>query len=159
MATIPPVEVLESSFPVIFTQWALRPDSGGAGEHRGGLGAVYEIEPLNDEVDLVVLGERGNYPPPGVLGGQPADKNIVEYQQDDGAHRPSMGAKLFGAKLKPGQSIRIESPGGGGYGPPEQRSPDAIAEDLRLGLISPARAQRDYGVSIAADGKPTRTTP
>jgi N-methylhydantoinase B len=153
MATIPPVEVLESSFPVIFKQWALRPDSGGAGRHRGGLGAVYEIEPLHDEADLVVLGERGNYHPPGVLEGLPADKNVVEYQQDDGPHRPSMGAKLFGVKLKPGQSVRIESPGGGGYGAPGERAHEAIAEDLRLGLITRERAERDYGVSFTADGE------
>jgi N-methylhydantoinase B len=152
MATIPPVEVLESSFPVIFKQWALRPDSGGAGRHRGGLGAVYEIEPLDDEADLVVLGERGNYHPPGVLEGLPAEKNNVTYQQDDGTHRPSMGAKLFGAKLKPGQSIRIESPGGGGYGAPEDRALDAIAEDLRLGLITLERAEQDYGVTLTPDG-------
>ena len=153
MATIPPVEFLESSFPVIFKQWALRPDSGGAGRHRGGLGAIYEIEPLHDEADLVVLGERGNYHPPGVLEGLPADKNVVEYQQDDGAHRPSMGAKLFGVKLKPGQSVRIESPGGGGYGAPGERATEAIAEDLRLGLSTRERAERDYNVGFMADGE------
>ena len=102
--------------------------------------------------DLVVLGERGNYHPPGVLGGLSADKNIVTYQQDDGDHRPAMGAKLFGAKLKPGQSIRIKSPGGGGYGAPDERARDAIAEDLRLGLITRERAERDYGVSFNSDG-------
>jgi N-methylhydantoinase B len=47
-ATIPPVEILEAAYPVRFTQWALRPDSAGAGQHRGGLGAVYEIELLED---------------------------------------------------------------------------------------------------------------
>ena len=47
-ATIPPVEILESLYPVMFTQWALRPDSGGPGRHRGGLGAIYEIEALAD---------------------------------------------------------------------------------------------------------------
>ncbi len=88
MATIPPVEMLESSFPVIFKQWALRPDSGGAGKHRGGLGAIYEIEPLQDDADIVVLGDRSKFRPPGVLDGLPASENIAEYQQDDGVHRP-----------------------------------------------------------------------
>ena len=46
MATIPPAEILEAAYPVLFTQWALRPDSAGAGLHRGGLGAIYEIEAL-----------------------------------------------------------------------------------------------------------------
>ena len=44
MATIPPAEILEAAYPVMFTQWALRPDSAGAGTHRGGVGAIYEIE-------------------------------------------------------------------------------------------------------------------
>jgi N-methylhydantoinase B len=47
-ATIPPMEILEAAYPVMFRQWALRPDSGGPGEHRGGLGAVYEIELLEE---------------------------------------------------------------------------------------------------------------
>ncbi len=70
MATIPPAEILEAAYPVLFTQWALRPDSAGAGAHRGGLGAVYEIEPLTD-ADVFLLGERGIYPPFGVAGGRP----------------------------------------------------------------------------------------
>ena len=52
-ATIPPVEILESLYPVMFTQWALRPDSAGPGKHRGGLGAIYEIEALADYIKLL----------------------------------------------------------------------------------------------------------
>ena len=63
-ATIPPLEILESLYPVMFTQWALRPDSGGAGTHRGGLGAIYEIEALADgDTEVFLLGERGKFPP------------------------------------------------------------------------------------------------
>jgi N-methylhydantoinase B len=66
-ATIPPAEILEASYPVMFTQWALRPDSAGAGEHRGGFGAVYEIEILSPGgADISLLGERGRYAPFGV---------------------------------------------------------------------------------------------
>ena len=68
-ATIPPVEILEAAYPVMFTQWALRPDSAGAGTHRGGLGAIYEIEALADGAEVFLLGERGKYPPFGVAGG------------------------------------------------------------------------------------------
>ena len=69
-ATIPPVEILEALYPVMFTQWALRPDSGGPGQHRGGLGAIYEIEALADGgAEVFLLGERGKYPPFGVNGG------------------------------------------------------------------------------------------
>src|SRR5438105_4709637 len=76
-ATIPPLEILESLYPVMFTQWALRPDSGGPGKHRGGLGAIYEIEALADgATEVFLLGERGKYPPPGANGGGPAALNL-----------------------------------------------------------------------------------
>ena len=59
-ATIPPVEILESLYPVMFTQWALRPDSGGPGRNRGGLGAIYEVEALAEAgADVFLIGERG----------------------------------------------------------------------------------------------------
>ena len=72
--------------------------------------------------------------------------NRVVYQQDDGEHAPEMAAKLFGAKLARGQRVRIESPGGG-YGPPVARAPAAIDRDLRLGLVTPAAAERDSGTT------------
>ena len=60
-ATIPPLEILEAAYPVQFTQWALRPDSGGAGEYRGGLGAIYELELLEEEATAFLFGERGKF--------------------------------------------------------------------------------------------------
>jgi N-methylhydantoinase B len=152
MATIPPVEILEVAFPVCFTNWGLRQDSGGPGRHRGGLGSVYECELLADEADLVSFGERTKFPAFGILGGLSGAANRIRYDQDDGRHAPRLGGKLSGVKLKRGQRVRIESPGGGGYGPPRERSPAAIERDLRLELISRAAAERDYGVTIATDG-------
>ena len=70
-ATIPPMEILESAYPVMFKQWALRPDSAGAGQHRGGMGATYEIEVLEESATAFLFGERGRYPPQGVVGGGP----------------------------------------------------------------------------------------
>jgi hypothetical protein len=62
-ATIPPLEILEAAYPVMFRQWALRPDSAGSRAHRGGLGAVYEIELLEEKADAFLFGERGPFPP------------------------------------------------------------------------------------------------
>ena len=67
-ATIPPLEILEAAYPVMFRQWALRADSGGAGKNRGGLGAVYEIELLEKSAEGFIFGERAKHAPPGVLG-------------------------------------------------------------------------------------------
>jgi N-methylhydantoinase B len=152
-ATIPPLEILEAAYPVIFTQWALRPDSGGPGRHRGGLGAIYEIELLEEEADVFLFGERGRFPPQGVCGGGPAALNRFVYQQDDGPHEPPMASKIVGIKLKRGQRVRIESPGGGGYGPARERAPAAVAEDVRLGYVTPEAARGAYGVVVGAAGE------
>ena len=84
-ATIPPVEILESLYPIMFTQWGLRPNFGGAGQHRGGLGAIYEVEALADGgAEVFLLGERGKYPPFGVNGGQAAALNRFVYDHRSG---------------------------------------------------------------------------
>jgi N-methylhydantoinase B len=144
-ATIPPVEILEAAYPVKFTQWALRPDSGGPGRHRGGLGAVYEIELLEKDADVFLFAERGKYPPQGIAGGGAAAMNRFVYQQDDGDHELPMVSKGVGIKLMRGQRLHLETPGGGGYGDAHERDRDAIARDLRLGYLTPAGAKRDYG--------------
>lgn len=144
-ATIPPLEILEAAYPVCFRQWALRPDSGGAGEHRGGLGAIYEIELLEKGADVFLFGERGRFAPRGVAGGGDAAANRFTYEQDDGRHAPSMVSKMIGIKLKQGQTVRLETPGGGGHGDPGKRPVEAIARDIRLGYVSAQAAERDYG--------------
>jgi N-methylhydantoinase B len=145
MATIPPLEILEAAYPVMFTEWSLRPDSGGAGKHRGGLGAIYEIELLEEEADLFLFGERGKYAPAGVLGGHAAQRNRFLYPHAGKLVEPAMVSKLHNAKLKKGERIRLETPGGGGYGPPSERKLERIAEDLRLGYVTEAGVARDYG--------------
>ena len=144
-ATIPPVEILEAAYPVMFRQWALRPDSAGAGTHRGGLGAVYEIELLEHSAQAFLFGERGCFAPKGVAGGGEAALNRFSYEQDDGFHTPPLASKIVGIALKRGQRVRLETPGGGGYGPPGQRDPQAIARDVARGLVSEDRADADYG--------------
>jgi N-methylhydantoinase B len=135
-ATIPPLEILEAAYPVRFTQWALRPDSGGAGKQRGGLGAVYEIELLEKDADVFVFGERGKYAPKGVLGGGEAALNVFEYENNHAWKTPPAVSKMVGIKLKQGERVRLQTPGGGGYGPASDRDPAAQANDLRLGYIT-----------------------
>jgi N-methylhydantoinase B len=135
-ATIPPLEILEAAYPVRFTQWALRPDSGGAGKQRGGLGAIYEIELLEKDADVFVFGERGKYAPKGVLGGGDAALNVFEYENNHAWKAPPAVSKMVGIKLKQGERVRLQTPGGGGYGPATDRDPAAQANDLRLGYIT-----------------------
>jgi N-methylhydantoinase B len=151
-ATIPPIEILESAYPMFFTKWALRPDSGGPGEHRGGLGAIYEIELLEENADVFLFGERGRYAPPGVVGGGSGALNKFTYEQDDGYKVPPMASKMVGIKIKKGQHVHLETPGGGGYGQALSRDPDAVARDVSLGYVSREGATRDYAVALNDDG-------
>lgn len=137
-ATIPPLEILEAAYPVMFTRWALRPDSGGKGKHRGGLGAIYEIELLEEEADVFLFGERGKYAPAGVAGGEGGAKNIFAFETGDGMAHPPLVSKMVGIKLHRGQKVRLETPGGGGYGPPAKRDAKAHARDVVLGFVTEA---------------------
>lgn len=153
MATIPPAEILEASYPVMFTQWALRPDSAGAGLHRGGLGAVYEIETLAPTgADVFLLGERGKFAPFGVNGGQPAALNQFHWQSDKGEQTPPMASKIADVKIQQGQRVRLETPGGGGWGAPLMRDPARVARDVRLGYVSVESARRLYHVVVNDEG-------
>ena len=151
-ATIPPVEILEAAYPVMFSQWALRPDSGGPGRQRGGLGGIYEIELLEQSADVFLFGERGCYPPQGVVGGGPGACNVFEYDSDNGKQTPPLVSKMTGLKISRGQRLRLQSPGGGGYGPAFERPPEAVAEDVRLGYVSRMAALRDYAVVLDEEG-------
>ena len=152
-ATIPPVEILESLYPVVFTQWALRPDSGGPGRHRGGLGAIYEIEALADDgAEVFLLGERGKYPPFGVNGGKPAALNRFIHETDQGEMTPPLVSKVTDIKIRRGQKVRLETPGGGGFGDPTTREPASVIRDVQFGYVSREGARRDYGVVLHDDG-------
>lgn len=146
-ATIPPMEILEAAYPVMFREWALRPDSAGAGRHRGGLGAVYEIELLEEKAEAFLFGERGRFAPNGVAGGERGAKNVFCYEQTDGWHVPPLASKMLGIKLRKGQAVRLETPGGGGYGMAEDRNAEAVARDVALGYLTPETATALYGAS------------
>jgi N-methylhydantoinase B len=139
-ATIPPVEILEAAYPVMFTDWALRPGSGGAGQHRGGLGAVYGIEVLTD-ASVSLLGERGKVAPFGVAGGEAAALNRFTWIDESGEHNPPMVSKITDIRLRAGGKLRLETPGGGGWGDPARRDPKAAERDRRLGYLAPEAAQ------------------
>jgi N-methylhydantoinase B len=158
MATIPPLEILEAAYPVRFTQWALREDSAGPGEHRGGCGAVYEIELLEQEAQAFLFGERGKYPPRGVVGGGEAALNVFEYPAEDDldtnpTHTPAMTSKMVGISLRRGQRIRLMTPGGGGYGQPFERAPAKVANDVRLGYVSSNAAAEKYACVVSESGQ------
>ena len=103
-----PIEALELEFPLRAVEYAVRRGSGGAGAQRGGDGVVREVEAL-EEMELSLLTERRRHCPPGAAGGEPgaSGRNLL-----DGRELPPKAR----ATLRPGQRLRIETPGGGGHG-------------------------------------------
>lgn len=135
-ATIPPLEILEAAYPVRFTEWSLRADSGGDGQFRGGLGAVYEIELLEQDAEVFVFGERGTSPPKGIAGGGPGALNVFTYENGGRWHVPPMVSKMRGITLARGERVRLETPGGGGWGAAALRSAAQREQDLALGYVT-----------------------
>lgn len=153
-ATIPPAEILESLYPIMFTQWALRPDSGGPGWHRGGLGAIYEVEALADgDTEVFLLGERGKFPPFGVNGGKAASLNRFIYETDEGERTPPLVSKVTDIRIRKGQKVRLETPGGGGFGDPKTRDAERVARDVAMGYVTAQAARTHYGVALDKAGK------
>ena len=152
-ATIPPLEILEAAYPIKFRKWALRQDSGGAGENRGGLGAIYEIELLEEEAKAFIFGERSKFAPPGVVGGGNGAINKFSYEYKDEIKTPPLASKMVDISLSKGKAVRLETPGGGGYGNPYERKIEIVVNDVKLGYISSDTAVAQYGVFINDDGK------
>ena len=152
-ATIPPLEILEAAYPIKFRKWALRQDSGGAGKNRGGLGAIYEIELLEEEAKAFIFGERSKFAPPGVVGGGKGAINKFSYEYEDEIKSPPLASKMVDISLSKGKAVRLETPGGGGYGNPYERKIETVVNDVKLEYISSDTAVAQYGVFINDDGK------
>ena len=131
-----PVEAMEMDAPIRIHRSALRRDSGGAGEFRGGLGIVREYEILGGEVSFSHRGERHFSAPKGLAGGGGGAmaRSIIR--------RAGGGEEVIPSKivtvLKPGDRVIVETAGGGGYGAPEGRAPERLREDVENGKISEA---------------------
>ena len=150
-ARIPPLEILESSYPILFREWKLRQDSAGPGEYRGGYGAVYSMEMLEDS-EFSLLGERGKFPAQGIAGGLSSTLNSFSYQNHSGEwHHPILFSKAVGVEIKKGHQIRLATPGGGGFGNPLSRDAKLVQEEVKQGYLTPSAAKEHYGIELNQD--------
>jgi N-methylhydantoinase B len=139
-----PIEATEHTGPVIIWRKELRPDSGGAGQHRGGLGQYMEVGASEGhEFDFSAMFDRVDHPAKGRQGG--ADGAPTRIAQDDGATMRGKGKQF----VPQGRRVMLAFPGGAGYGPASQRDPELVKRDLARGYISAEAAMRDYGFSAA----------
>ena len=126
-----PIEATEQAGPVVIWRKELRPDSGGDGEFRGGLGQVIEIEPLpGHEFDFSAMFDRVGHAARGRDGGQPGAVGSVAL--DDGTRLRPKGWQQVPA----GRRLVLHLPGGGGFGDPAQRDPEARATDVSRGYVT-----------------------
>ena len=143
-----PVEITEAITPVVVWRKELRIDSGGAGAQRGGLGQSMEITSREDApFGIFASFERVLFPPRGRDGGGPGATG--ELRLGSGEELRHKGFQTIPA----GERLIIEMPGGGGFGAPQARQAETVADDVRLGFVSAEAAARDYGVVVAEDGR------
>ena len=137
-----PVEVHETHNPVRVRRLEFIPDTGGAGQWRGGCGLRKDIELLNSAAVLSHLGDRHRFQPYGLFGGEAGSLGET-LLNPDGNSEPLHSKGMY--DLKRGDVISFRLSGAGGYGPVADRDPTAIAQDLADGYVTNEGAMNDYG--------------
>lgn len=143
-----PAEAMEIEYDLMVDEYALIPDSGGAGQFRGGLGIARQIRALREGMICHLRIDGSKQGSPGLDGGREGGRGRVVKNFATPAERLAP-PKTANNVMAPGDSFRVETPGGGGYGDPRRRDPASLAEDLRGGKVSEAAARRDYGDALA----------
>lgn len=139
-----PIEATENVGPVIIWRKELRPDSGGAGTFRGGLGQYMVVGATEGhEFDISAMFDRVNHPAQGRQGGLPGGPTTIAL--DDGTPMKGKGRQF----VPHGRRVMLGFPGGAGYGEPSKRDAEKVASDLARGYISAEVARRDYGMTEA----------
>ena len=142
-----PAEIIESLSPVVLQRRQLRPDSGGSGKWRGGLGQLTEVSRrCEGKWSVSSIADRTVYPAPGLLGGQPGATGEVFLGDGTRLHAKAL------VDLKPGDVVHMNLPGGGGYGHPFERDAEKVRWDVIEGYITAEEAEREYGVVIRYNG-------
>lgn len=141
------VEALESVSPLLFLRKEFRPDSGGAGRWRGGLGQDCEVMNITGTpIQMVLLGDREKHPALGIMGGGTGAPARAAF--NDGRVVQMKSRSMIGQN----ETVTLSFPGGGGYGPPEERPLEAIRNDLLSGMATTDAVIRDYPEQALALG-------
>ena len=145
-----PAEYMETYYPMIIEEYSARPDSCGAGEFRGGCGIKKVYRFLSDG-SVTYQDDRAATYPYGVAGGKPgtpSEKILIR----DGGEELSLPSKVSDVPVKAGDQLVFSTAGSGGVGDPLARDPEAVAKDVRWGLVSSESARDEYGVVLDGSG-------
>jgi N-methylhydantoinase B len=151
-----PIEAIERAFPVLMTRYEIRPDTGGAGQYRGGCGITRAWRLLAGSCTLTLLTERARLAPRGLQGG--ADGGCAAHAVWRSGVREALPAKCTLA-LQPGDEVEVNTPGGGGLGDPCDRDRMAVRRDVRNGLVNPGAARSAYGLDKDVDAASVEPAP
>ena len=140
-----PIEVIEATYPLRCEQYAFVPETGGAGESRGGLSIIRDWRLVRGKAILQVRSDRRKYMPWGLEGGRPGTPswNYINPERENAPRNSKITMDLLAGDL-----YRHITGGGAGYGPPEQRDPALVAEDVHNEKFSREYAHREYGVIL-----------
>lgn len=145
-----PVDQLEPGHPIRVERYEIRQDTGGAGQFRGGCGTRRELRTLVDCTLTLRLG-NATIASPGVAGGHGGGLARIRIVRGDGSveEHPGLANNI---PMRAGDLVILETCGGGGWGDPLKRAPQAVLRDVREGFVSPTQARNIYGVLLTADG-------
>lgn len=148
-----PAEILEAETFILMREFSFVPDSGGPGEFRGGLGVALEFQVFAPDATVIARGmDRTRFDPWGVHGGLPGVR-MQPALVNRGTDTERAIRKINFLRLSPGDSVRLSTSGGGGYGNPLKRQVARVRADVELGFVSRGAAESVYGVVFAADGE------
>lgn len=139
-----PVEAIEMEYPLLVESYGLVEDSGGAGQHRGGLGLRRVVRPLGHTAVFSGQGERFAHRPWGIFGGEPGACGRFLLRKADGTTSP-LPPKPSSMPVTQDQALVVQTPGAGGYGDPARRLPADVEDDRRQGKFSAAYLEKNYG--------------
>ncbi|MBN9887089.1 hydantoinase B/oxoprolinase family protein [Salipiger abyssi] len=144
-----PMEICERQYPIRILTTEFVPDSGGPGQHRGGLG-IRRIYEFLDRADVVFYTEqtRAEFAPWGAAGGRPGQPARLVLEQADGRCTPVMKKRVL---VGPGDRMVTETAGGGGWGDPARRDPGDVIRDLREGKVTIEALSGAYGAATSSD--------
>ena len=171
-ASLPDCEIYEMQYPVLYLWRRLKGGSGGAGASRGGQGVEYAFIPWHTVGGVVnVFTNSWQLPSPGVFGGYPGgtcgfrhitganaearvrDGEALLSMEEIGGDVEELEPKMLGKPTMPGDAVVVRCGGGGGYGDPLERDPEAVARDVADGYIPHRTVMPAYGVALDAQGR------
>ena len=148
-----PVEVMEQYYPVLFEEYSLHEGSGGAGKQRGGFGVNYKIKLRRGNAKVSMVMDHGRFGPQGVLGGKDGAVNRVRIERHGETYIPPHLSKDQNVIVKEGDTIRVSTPGGGGYENPFLRNPELVKHDVQRGYYTTQQVKKNFGVVLNFKGE------